>query len=207
MNRSRLTRCLHGLVAIAVVHQLSVSLLMQAPEEGEVESGLGGLLFEFHETVGLVTFGIILAYWLWSLMRRGETSLGQLVPWFSAPGLAALGDDLREHWHSLRRRQGPKYQPAGPLASAVHGLGLLAVTMMTLTGTLWWLTESPAGLSSTLAEGAKEVHELFAPLVWTYLIGHAAIGVWHSLRGHRAIQTMFQCRRGAVPVAEERETP
>lgn len=194
MNRSRLTRCLHALLAVAVVHQLLVSLIMEAPEDGREQAGLGGTLFEFHETVGLVSFAVVLAYWLWAWLRRAETPMASLLPWFSAAGMRALGCDLQVQWQALRSRYALEYEPGGPLASAVHGLGLLAISAMTATGTLWWLTydaAQPEGVADTV----KEIHELFAPLAWTYLIGHALVALWHSWHGHRAIQAMFHCRR------------
>jgi len=90
MNRSWLTRALHALLAVSVTHQLLVSLAMEEPEEGEAES----LLFELHETVGLVTLGVIVAFWLWTLVRRGETPLAALFPWLSPTRLRELAADV-----------------------------------------------------------------------------------------------------------------
>ncbi len=194
MNRSRLTRCLHALLALAVVHQLLVSLVMKAPEEGREAAGLGGGLFEFHETVGLASFAVVLAYWLWAWLRRSETSMASLLPWFSAAGMGALWRDLQMQWDVLRTRHAPEYEPGGPLASAIHGLGLLAISAMTVTGLLWWLTYEAVAVDG-IGETVKEIHELFAPLAWAYLIGHALMALWHSWHGQRAIQAMFHCRR------------
>lgn len=66
LSWSWLTRVLHLLIAVAVVHQLGVSLIMIAPEAGKT----GNIYYEFHESVGLVSFGIVSAYWLWLALRR-----------------------------------------------------------------------------------------------------------------------------------------
>lgn len=191
MRRSWLTRALHALLALAVTHQLLVSLVMEEPEAGEAE----GLLFELHETVGLATLGILLAFWLWTLARRGETPLGALFPWLSSGRLRGLAADVGRHLADLARLHLPEYRPASPLAAAVHGLGLLAVTGSALSGLTWWLGEE-GGAAHALAEAAEEVHELFGSLVWAYLVGHAGMAVLHRLAGHEEIPAMFSLRPG-----------
>ncbi len=191
MRRSWLTRALHALLALAVTHQLLVSLVMEEPEEGEAE----GLLFELHETVGLVTLGILLAFWLWTLVRRDETPPGALFPWLSSARLRELAADTGRHLAALARLRLPEYRPAAPLAAAVHGLGLLAVTGSALSGFAWWLGEEGL-LAHGLAEAAEEVHELFGSLVWAYLVGHAGMAVLHRLAGHDEIGAMFRLGPG-----------
>ncbi len=36
-----------------------------------------------------------------------------------------------------------------------------------------------------------EIHEMVAPLMWAYLIGHVAIALFHELRGERIIAAML----------------
>ena len=74
---------------------------------------------------------------------------------------------------------------SGPLMPAAHGLGLLLVAAMTLSGLSWWLG----------VEAAKDIHETLAPLVWAYLVGHVAAAVWHQWRGEPLITRMFRLRR------------
>jgi len=80
------------------------------------------------------------------------------------------------------------------LAEAVHGLGLLVVSLMTLTGTIWLL--APSGTS--FARYALNVHKLFANLMWAYLLVHAGLAVLHHVLGSDIFSRMFLPRRTAV---------
>lgn len=119
------------------------------------------------------------------MLRRTGTAAGALFPWLSAPRRAALAQDTRRHWQALRAGRFPAYAKAAPLASAVHGLGLLLVTLMAASGFTWWLG----------ANGAVGPHKLFANLVWVYLIAHAGLAVIHHLRRDAALTDMWSLRR------------
>lgn len=179
------TRLLHLLVALAVTHQLVVSLVMAAPEDGRP----GDVFYEFHETVGLATFAVVLAYWVWLALRRSDRGAGALFPWFSHRGRAAVLADVRAHLASLSRFRLPALAEQ-PLASAVHGLGLLAATAMAGTGALAW--------SEILAENATEAlwqtHGLLGNLMWAYLIGHVGLALLHEVTGEHLLGRMFALR-------------
>lgn len=185
LSWSWLTRVLHLLIALAVVHQLGVSLIMVVPEAGKP----GNIYYEFHESVGLASFGIVLAYWIWLALRRTDRGAGALFPWFSSPGRGAVLADLRAHLISLGRLRLPALEEQ-PLASAVHGLGLLTATIMAGTGMLAW----SGSLSETNAERLWQVHMLVGNLMWAYLIGHVSVAVLHELAGERLLGRMFTLR-------------
>lgn len=200
MERSIVTRVLHGLLALAVIHQLAVSLIMEPPKHGHDAPGLAGTTFDLHEGVGLFTFGVVLAFWLWSLVRSGETPVAVMVPWFSRERRRALMTDLGHHWSALRRWRLPDYRPRSPLPAAVHGLGLLAITAMGATGTVIYFAHGQPGLVGQVAKATWEVHEALANLAWAYLIGHAGLGVLHGLAGHDIMRPMFRLQgNGAAP--------
>lgn len=184
MKKDLLTRSLHLLVGLAVIHQLAVSEWMQPPKDGRPEN----FAFELHESMGMVTLGIVLAFWIWTLVRDGGTAPGALFPWFSGARRTALFADLRAATDALRGLRLPEAPAHSPLASAVHGLGLLAVTGAAATGTVWLFLES---IDRGLAHDVAEIHELMATLVWTYIVGHASLAVLHELAGHRVLRRMF----------------
>ena len=192
MERSMMTRVLHGLLALAVLHQLAVSLVMEPPKHGHDAPGLPGTFFDLHEGVGLFTLGVVLAFWLWSVVRRGETTVGMMVPWFSRERRQALMTDLAHHWSALRRMRLPDYRPRSPLPAAVHGLGLLVITAMGATGAVIYFAHGQPGIAGQLAKVTWEVHESLANLAWAYLIGHAALGVLHAIAGHDIVRPMFR---------------
>lgn len=146
--------------------------------------------FETHEFVGLATLGLIVLFWLNLMLRQVGTDVGALFPWFSAQRRAALLAHAKVQLGSLARLRLPPYIEGSALASAVHGLGLLLITLMASTGAAWWLLgSSPAG------NIFKEIHESFANFVWVFLIAHAGLAVLHHLRGEASLSHMWSLGR------------
>jgi cytochrome b561 len=209
MDKSIMTRLLHGLLALAVIHQLAVSLVMEPPKRGHDAPGLPGALFDLHEGVGLFTLGVVVAFWLWTLVRRRETPVSALLPWFFRGRRRDLAQDLAQYAAALRRRRMPEYRPRSPLPAAVHGLGLLVITAMGATGAVIYFTQGQPGVAGQVAKATWEVHEALANLAWAYFIGHAALGVLHGVLGHDIVRPMFRLR-ASVPsqtVPEETSNP
>lgn len=188
-RRTLPTKLLHAALLLSVLWQLGASGLVERPRAAQT----GNLFYEVHQIVGLTTLGLVLAFWLWSAMRRRETALAALFPWFSRHRLSAVMGDLKKHWALLRQRRLPDGEAATPLASAVHGLGLLTALAMGATGA-WLYTQSvPAGLF-------LEVHKAVANLMWAYIVGHTGLAVLHQITGHPVLQRMFgRTQRSAAP--------
>ena len=74
-----------------------------------------------------------------------------------------------------------------PLATAVHGLGLLTVTAMAVTGAAFALL----GLPRDQARLVLQIHKLVANLMWAYLIAHAGLAVLHQFLGQPVIKRIF----------------
>ncbi|WP_197280851.1 cytochrome b/b6 domain-containing protein [Bosea vaviloviae] len=176
------TKIMHALLLITVVHQLAVSLLMEGPRPGRSAD----IFFTLHEYGGYAAFVVLCVFWIWSIVRRGETKLGALFPWFSGDRIKAVVADLRLHATELRRRRLPAADDR-PLASAIHGLGLLTVTLMALTGVLPAVGLVSPGSGQLLIS----THKLFANLMWAYLIAHAGLAVVHEVIGERVLPKMF----------------
>jgi cytochrome b561 len=85
----------------------------------------------------------------------------------------------------------PLAESDGAFASAVHGLGLLTLTGMAATGTLYFVMTG-----SSIGHLALGLHKTMANLMWIYLFGHAGIAVLHHLLGHDILRRMFWVRRG-----------
>jgi cytochrome b561 len=178
---SQLTRLLHAATALAIVWQLGLSLIMVPPDDAPV---LGAPMI-LHEYGGAITFGILVLFWLNAVTRRTGTRLGALLPWGSPARLAALWADLKAHLGALLHLRAPHHQAETPLASAVHGAGLLLMTAMAASGLLWW--QGPASLTET----AIELHVLCGNLVWAYLIGHALMGLFNHVRKDTSLGQMW----------------
>jgi cytochrome b561 len=180
MRRTFATRALHAALLLSVLWQLIGSNFVERPRAARPAN----TMYELHEIVGLVTLGLVLTFWLWSLLRRRETPLAALFPWFSGDRLKAVRVDLARHWDELRRLRVPGGEAETPLATAVHGLGLLAALAMGATGAWMSTQDLPGGL-------VLELHRIVANLMWAYVVGHAGLAVLHQLNGHRVLQRMF----------------
>jgi cytochrome b561 len=181
VTRSTTTRVLHGLILVSVLHQLIGSSFLSRPIPGEAPE-LGMTL---HEYIGMGSLAVVALFWIWTVVRQHETSLGRLLPWFSRNGIGSVVADAGEHLGSLLRGRIPD-DADGPLASAVHGLGLLTLTAMALTGTVYFfVTETP------YARTILSLHKLMANLMWGYLIAHAGLAVLHQLLGRDMVSRMF----------------
>lgn len=187
MTHSRTTRVVHLLLAVAIVHQLVISLFMEMPRNG---AG-GDLAFVLHGYVGVFSMGAIAIFWVWVLLRRREHGIGALLPWFWKARRRALASDVARHLRFLKRLDVPAPGDATPLASAVHGLGLLAASVMAATGTAMFAVMSPDGSLPDAAKAILNLHRLFGNLMWAFLVGHAAIAVLHQAKGHSVLQRIF----------------
>lgn len=178
MKRSRTTRILHWLAALAIVAQLALSLMMRSPGANRP----GDSWFELHEKVGIAATVILVAFWLWSIVRSGETRFVAFFPWFSPSQLKRVVEDGRRVFAPIHDGRSER-----PFASAVHGLGLIVASIMAVSGLLGYFVVSARSLLG--------VHEAVAPLMWAYLAGHVGISIIHELRGERIVGPMLRLRR------------
>lgn len=183
--RSLATRVLHLALLLMVLHQLFGSNYIRMPFPGDAPS----TMFMLHEYIGIASVGLIMLFWAWAVVRQGETELGRLLPWFSWRRLRAVGNDLRDQVLAIAGGQAP-HDEDGALASAVHGLGLLAVTATIATGMIYYLTPG-----SPYHHAALIAHKLISNLSWGYLIAHAGLAVIHHLLGSNILSRMFWFRR------------
>lgn len=188
MIRSLTTKLLHLLLAAAIVHQLVITAFMHRPSHSHPG---GNLAYAFHQDVGLASIAILFAFWLWAFIRHREHGIAALVPWFSRSRRKAVFDDLLRHLQHLRYGDLPQPEGDTPLASAVHGLGLLVATAMALSGGAIYVMLGPAGQMTAAAQAVLFIHSSLANLMWAYLIGHASLAVIHEAMGHPVFPKMF----------------
>ncbi len=188
MTRSLPTRLLHLLIAAAVIHQLVISLFMRGP--GSPGQGYD-LDFELHEFIGLASLGLLLIFWLWTVVRQREAGFFVLIPWFSSVRRQAVMQDVRLHLRAIGNRQFPHLADLSPFINAVHGLGLVLATTMAATGAIIYVLMGVDGTVNGPGAGALVAHRALANLVWAYLVGHASMALLHQAKGHAVLQRMF----------------
>ena len=174
-KHSLMTRIAHMGLALVIILQLLTSLVMQGP--GRTQPG--DFLFQLHQYGGLTALFFTFLFWMSVMLRRRGTPLMQLIPWFSVTRRNAFWQDACIYYEALKNFQLPDYNESAPFASAVHGLGLLLMSLMAITGTVFYVMAS-LGMATTLpAELLLGVHTTFGNLVWAYLIGHAGFALLH----------------------------
>jgi hypothetical protein len=183
------TRMLHAGLAGAIMLQLGSSQIMNP-------DGAGNAAFRLHEYSGLAAFGLISGFWAVGAMRRRGTPLGRLLPWFSTFRRRDLWQDLRLHLTELRRLRLPRHEASSPFAAAIHGLGLLLMTAMAVSGTVYYFVNSGDPDAGGLVGLTMTVHRTLANLVWAYLIGHAGMAVLAHWAGTVPLGRMWSFRRG-----------
>lgn len=133
-------RWLHAGIAIGVTLQLLTSLWMTPDWQHADYASFTQLLFSFHAWVGLTTALFLLWQWLW--IATSARMRQQFFPWRGP--WQPVWDDLRALYHGRLRSPGP----APGLAALIHGLGLLLISWMALTGTVIFFIPAPGRYAS-----------------------------------------------------------
>lgn len=178
-----LTRILHSVLALAVTHQLFISLILERPKPDEPLHGWHEIVFEMHEWVGLLAFVTVVIHAIWSLIGPVSIRWSNILP-FCASQRALVMQDLR----AALKGQLPMRDSHDGLAALVHGLGLLAVLVTATAGFIIFLFMPEDGTLSPLLDVDLELHELMSSLVWAYWVGHIVITVLHQRAGHKVLE-------------------
>lgn len=184
---SRPLRLIHLLLAIAVTAQLFIGSFMRSPHPGRPDT----LGFEVHEIVGATILVFIILHWIWSFTHPNE-GLRHLFPWTRA----GMRNVLKELWAGIRHQRLPSGglgNNDGGLAGFIHGLGLLAITAMVITGGTFFLSRM-AGASHDSLEIIEDIHDTFAVIAWIYWGGHLGSTVLHSLLHQPVWRRMFSLK-------------
>ena len=181
LKRSCLTRIIHFLLLLVVLPQLIGSQFIERPFPGDSPAWP----YVLHEYVGLGGLIVVAAFWLWTLLRRGETQLGKLLPWFSIARITDVIADMTVQARQMMNGKVPD-RSEGALASAVHGLGLLTATAMAMSGAIFFIAEG-----TQVAHTFLELHKLMANLMWAYLFAHAGTAVLHQAFAGDILPRMF----------------
>ncbi|MEO5331018.1 MAG: cytochrome b/b6 domain-containing protein [Magnetococcus sp. YQC-5] len=188
MHYDRFTRLLHIVIACGIMTQMVGSLVMIHPKPGRQ----GDLFYAMHETWGQVVLGVLVIHWIWSMVRPGSIAFAQLFPWFSLARYRAIQEDIKQFaTHAVRFRLPDATQPS-PLASAIHGLGLIVATLLGMSGVILFLGISKNGAMVGWVHAVKEAHEVFGSVLWVYLMAHACMGILHQLSGHGSMIAMIK---------------
>lgn len=174
---SRPIRRLHFTVALLVTVQIVIGLVMDSHTP---------LLVQTHFYIGLTIAALVLWHWLWILTRE-RGLLHHLFPW-TPSRLAQAFRDARGALGGTLPQSGPS---GSSLAGLVHGLGLLALTVVAALGTCIFILLRLNMGRSGLIETIKDLHVVFAWILIVYWCGHVLLAVVHEANGDHVIARMF----------------
>ena len=80
------------------------------------------------------------------------------------------------------------------LPAAVHGLGLLLVTAMAVTGATFYIAMLTNQTGSSFAKLAIGLHDPMSKLVWVYIVGHAGMATIHHFAHDMSLGRMWSLR-------------
>jgi len=179
------TRFLHLGMVLTISANLLISEIMAEPDDRGTE--IGKMLYQAHEIIGLSALVIVLLHWAWSLASYRDGNLAHLFPWLFE-GMDQVWRDMAGIFKGNMPQAGGGL---GGLPGLIHGLGLLAVTGIVVSGAIYYFSDPNLHGKSLLQEGSEELHEFFAGFVWVYWIGHGGAALLHHLRGHEYVKNMF----------------
>lgn len=176
-RQSPAIRFLHLAVLLLVLSQIVVSNLIDVTDSGEISSNF----IEFYGTWAHIVTGLSLVPLaiIFIVVEFKQHGFSHFFPY-------VFGDNeqLKADFAQLKQGQLPEPTNRG-IAASVQGLGLGALVLVLLSGSVWYFAWSN-GLA--WAEDMQELHGLLTSLVITYFFAHAIMGLLHIF--YRANKSM-----------------
>ncbi len=172
------TRILHATLAVTVLADMLAGVIVSRATHPH-------WVF-LHSMLGIATLLVIIVDWMWTWARN---DLGVIFPW-NRTGLRSVGRELG----GIFLGKLPSAGDVVGLSSFMHGIGLLAVSGMAVTGVLIYFV-IPGGygfFANTAGYGILTtlgvVHLWLSYLVWFYLAGHVFFAVLQQLLGNNVLR-------------------
>ena len=193
MRISRAIRLLHYFLLVSAVYQLLSSEWMIVPEPGKL-AGVGVALFYLH--AWLFGWIALTAACVYALKAYYEPETWRmLMPWFSTSRLATLFASARREVPDMLRGRLAPLEVKSPLASAVHGLGIILLIGLGMTGLYLMLGVRSDGSMSADVLVSFKFHEIMGILAWAFLAGHVLMTLYHLALRHPHVEDIFDLRK------------
>ncbi|EFE51786.1 hypothetical protein PROVRETT_09514 [Providencia rettgeri DSM 1131] len=168
LYQTKRIRILHMLILLLVISQIIVSNWMTGTKSVVLPFWDEAYLFTWiHIVSGFVLFFLTFFLVVSCFNQRG---LRYFYPYL-------WGDfkQIKEDINTLLAKRLPESSPKG-LATTVQGLGLGALSIVIISGIVWfilWLKQSPLALE------ARSIHKSLTILIEIYIYGHGGLGIIH----------------------------
>jgi len=204
-------RLLHSLLALCMLTQLAIGELMDVPEVEDAPAAVGlswiepafaheghhqaipgapveaTLGFEVHEFLGLTIAALILIRIMLAMTSLPGANWRELTPWASAAGRKQLGDEIKAQMAGWKQGKLAPPEDGEAVARFVHGLILLAGTIMGITGTILFFGWSTTAPQTDMIELVASTHELVVGGLEALLAAHVLAVILHQRQGHNII--------------------
>jgi len=193
MQHDKIIRILHWGFALLLPLQLLSEEFMKRPKPGRVRDDIQTFFFDMHEWIGMTALMFVVLRLCWGFASK-EPSFKRLYPYMTKQGCQGLTQELKQELPLWLKGKLTEPGKIHFISGTVHGLGLLLVLLMGITGAVMLYGMEPTGKMLGLVHDAKEVHEMLGGLIWAYFIAHVGMTVWHMLAGHPMLQRMFSLK-------------
>ena len=193
MHYDKITRLLHWGFATLIPLQLLSEELMKRPKPGRIREDMQIFFFEMHEWIGMIALVLIIARIAWGFMGA-EGGWARLFPYFTCQGLKGLKEEICTEIPGWFKGKIATPEKESFVAGVVHGLGLLLVLGLGVTGATMLYGMEESGKMLGLVHDAKELHEMMGTLLWIYIFGHVGMAVVHQLLGHAMFKRIFSLK-------------
>jgi len=167
-------RILHYAILFLVLTQIVVSNFIKVSDDGVISHNIVEYYGTWiHISTGLFLVLLATIFIIAELNKRGFK--------YFYPYLSGDFSQLKLDIEKLKSLEMPDVSAKG-LVAIVQGLGLGALLLVVSSGSAWFLLWS---YDSSLANDAKEIHELFTGLIEAYVIGHGGIGLLHIFLAYK----------------------
>ena len=182
------TRLLHSIFAILIIIQL---FSIYAIDNRFFTKPIRTFLFDIHKYGGLVTFAVLFLFWIFAFKRHQGTPVSELFPWLSRKALCDLLSDIIHHMKSILKFEMPVHTNPAPLASAIHGLGVIIMSVMATTGVHRFIVYQFSIEKTPIIKFFSGLHHVFADYAWIYLILHVSVAIINHISKRQALSEMW----------------
>ena len=186
------TRLLHSVMACLIIIQL---YSIYAIDNRFFTKPIRGVLFSVHKYGGIAVFCTLFLFWIVILTRRQGTSVKELFPWVSFTALRNLINDILYYLKSASQFKIPEHRNPSPLASAIHGAGIIIMSVMAISGVHRYIVYEFAITKTPLIKAVTSLHGIFADYAWIYLGLHASIAVINHIAKKQRLSQMWSLKK------------
>ncbi len=209
MSYGNPVRILHSLLALCMLGQIAIGELMDVPGKHSVEGEISSLhlintavahedhasnaneeeswMFEVHEFLGITIAFLIVARLMLAFSMIPGANWRNLFPWLTQEGRGQLQSEVKAQASGWKKGKLAAPEDGESVARSVHGLMLLTVLGMAVTGVALFFGWNEHGSQTAIIHLVGEAHEMIVGLVEALIALHVLAVILHIRGGHPMI--------------------